>query len=155
MAEDPPGNHRPKFRIGPHADLTTTGKGGGQPLKLIRASVIRIVRHQIFDGQGAGAHDITVQPCKTHADICMTWDMQKFVIIKMAQSGDIIAAGKFDCGFYVFNLAPFNGLGTSIACLPIIWRGVCNLYIWVFFQLPLRLWIWEIQKQIEMHRPKA
>ena len=81
--------------------------------------------------------------------------MQKFVIIKMAQSGDIIAAGKFDCGFYVFNLAPFNGLGTPTACLPIIWRGVCNLYIWVFFQLPLPLWIWEIQKQIEMRRPKA
>ena len=81
--------------------------------------------------------------------------MQKFVIIKMAQPGNIITAGKFDRGFYVFNLAPLNGLGTTTACLPIIRRGVYDMYIWVFFQLPLRLWIWEIQKQIEMRRPKA
>jgi hypothetical protein len=37
--------------------------------------------------------------------------MQKFVIIKMTEPGDIITAGKFDRGFYVFNLAPFNGFG--------------------------------------------
>jgi hypothetical protein len=73
----------------------------------------------------------------------------------MAQPGDIITAGKFDRGFYVFNLAPFNGLGTTTTRLPIIRCGVCDMYIWVFFQMLLCLWIWEIQKQIEMRRPKA
>ena len=81
--------------------------------------------------------------------------MQKFVIIKMAEPGDIITAGKFDRGFYVFNLAPFNSLGTTTACLPIIRRSVCDMYMWVFFQMPLCLWIWEIQKQIKMRRSKA
>ena len=76
--------------------------------------------------------------------------MQKFVIIKMAQPGDIITAGKFDRGFYVFNLAPLNGLGTATACLLIIWAGVYDIYICVFFQMPLCLWIWEVQKQIVM-----
>ena len=72
----------------------------------------------------------------------MTWDMQKFVMIKMTQPGDIIAAGKFDRGFYVFNLAPFNGLGTSTACLPIIWRGVWCLspvYLGIFPDAPVPL----------------
>jgi hypothetical protein len=73
----------------------------------------------------------------------------------MAQPGNIITAGKFDRGFYVFNLAPFNGLGTTTACLPIIRRGVCNMYMCVFFQMPVGLCIWEILKQIEMRRPKA
>jgi hypothetical protein len=81
--------------------------------------------------------------------------MQKFVIIKMAEPGDIITEGKFDRDFYVFNLAPFNGLGTTTACLLIIRRGVCDMYIRVIFQMPLCLWIWEVQKQIEMRRPKA
>jgi hypothetical protein len=60
----------------------------------------------------------------------------------------MITAGKFDRGFYVFNLAPFNGLGTTTARLPIIWASVRDTYVWVLLQILLCVRIREIQKQI-------
>ena len=68
----------------------------------------------------------------------------------MAQPRDIIIAGVFDGGLYVFNLPTFNRLGSAAACLPIVWVCRDDVNILVLVQMLLCLWIWNIQKQIKL-----